>query len=189
MMEKLFKSPFDLGNYFNIFQYSCVKCWLLGKSHKFHKMLMSHCLTITRPLSVFFINREMLFFFFLTLFSVFYSIWAPFPAPSFPLYFSAHPSPCWLSWTSRSPWHLISNLIISSQSLESSFLLAACTLQLSLFSAEWFPGSLETHIHSSLPSASSIILDGIGKDGSQETKRFWGRKERSKLKMEISAEC
>lgn len=84
MMEKLFKSPFDLGNYFNIFQYSCVKCWLLGKSHKFHKMLMSHCLTITRPLSVFFINREMLFFFFLTSFSVFYSIWAPFPAPSIP---------------------------------------------------------------------------------------------------------
>lgn len=153
-----------------------MKYSLVGKTCKFHEMLMSYCLTSTWPSGVFFMNREKLFSSLPTTFSVFYSIWAPSPAPSCPLYFSEHLSPFRLAVQISMASHVSSHLI-SSHSLENSFLLAACppaTIPLLCWVISWVLG----HIHSSLPSASSMILDGIGRDGSHSWNQEISRQER-----------
>lgn len=88
-----------------------MKYSLVGKTCKFHEMLMSYCLTSTWPSGVFFMNREKLFSSLPTTFSVFYSIWAPSPAPSCPLYFSEHLSPFRLAVQTSMASHVSSHLI------------------------------------------------------------------------------
>lgn len=64
-------------------------------------------------------------------------------------------------WFSRCPRHHI-----SSHSLKNSFLPPA-TIPLVCWVISWIPG----HIHFSLLSAFSMILDGIGKDGRHSSKK------------------